>query len=394
MRLQLSAAHRGLGRATFRAPVRPTPVAGEKVPPHLQLHRSLGNQGLQRLLETRAIQAKLAIGQPNDPYEQEADRVADQVMRMPAQGAEQGGTTCAACAGGASPCPKCAGRESLGIQRHAQHDGTGNEASVSDNFVNRLSFGRPLDAATRGFFESRFSQDFGQVRIHTDSGAAESARMLDARAYTAGPNVVFAAGEYAPHTGAGRRLLAHELTHVVQQQSAGPRLDRYTETTEANSRFWQGAAELLVGPLVRWTRGYFCLKQVFPPMKDLTFNHWIPDTCTARGGAGALHARDWDAFGHCWVACEGSRRCGNAATRDLGFLREVSRELGFGGPHDSFRQDVANQATGRELAYSSGRCYTLCDTAYRTGGFDLTAPTRTCVDCSNPGGGESAANCP
>ncbi len=357
--------------------------------PALVLQRTVGNQGVQRLLRAGVIQAKLRISRPADSYEREADRVADQVMRMPAPGAEERGTACAACAGGASPCPKCAGRQSLGIQRYARRD----DASVSDSFVNKLSPGRPLDAATRGFFESRFSQDFGQVRIHTDSGAAESARMLDAKAYTAGPNVVFAAGEYAPHTGAGRRLLAHELTHVVQQQATGPRLDRYTETTEANSRFWQGAAELVEGPLVRWTRGYFCLEQVFPPMHDLTFNHWIPDTCTARGGAGALHARDWDAFGHCWVACEGSRRCGNAATRDLGFLREVSRELGFGGPHDSFRQDVANQATGRELAYSSGRCYTLCDTAYRSGGLDLTAPTRTCVDCSNPGGGESAANC-
>ncbi len=285
--------------------------------PALVLQRTVGNQGVQRLLRAGVIQAKLRISRPADSYEREADRVADQVMRMPAPGAEERGTACAACAGGASPCPKCAGRQSLGIQRYARRD----DASVSDSFVNKLSPGRPLDAATRGFFESRFSQDFGQVRIHTDSGAAESARMLDAKAYTAGPNVVFAAGEYAPHTGAGRRLLAHELTHVVQQQATGPRLDRYTETTEANSRFWQGAAELVEGPLVRWTRGYFCLEQVFPPMHDLTFNHWIPDTCTARGGAGALHARDWDAFGHCWVACEGSRRCGNAATRDLGFLR-------------------------------------------------------------------------
>src|SRR6266496_250915 len=362
--------------------------------PALALQRSLGNQGLQRMLQTRAIQAKLRISQPSDSYEQEADRVADQVMRMPVPDAEDGGTICAACAHGASPCPKCAARRSPAIQRRARHGGTGNDASVSDNFVDKLSVGRPLDIPTRGFFESRFRQDFSQVRIHTDAGAAESARTLDAKAYTAGRDVVFANGEYSPHTGAGRRLLAHELTHVVQQQAAGPRLDRYTETNEANSRFWQGAAELVEGPLVRWTRGYFCLEKVFAPMRDLTFNHWIPDTCTARGGAGALHARDWDAFGHCWVACEGSRRCGNAATRDLGFLREVSRELGFGGPHDSFRQDVANQAAGRELAYSSGRCYTLCDTAYCSGGLDLTAPTRTCVDCSNPGGGESAANCP
>ncbi|MDQ3803244.1 MAG: DUF4157 domain-containing protein [Acidobacteriota bacterium] len=81
--------------------------------------------------------------------------------------------------------------------------------------------GRPLDAGTRRFMESRFQHDFSRVRVHADERADESARSVGARAYTVGYDVVFGAGQYAPQTPSGRRLLAHELTHVVQQSGAG-----------------------------------------------------------------------------------------------------------------------------------------------------------------------------
>lgn len=77
--------------------------------------------------------------------------------------------------------------------------------------------GQPLDASTRTFMEPRFGYDFSQVRVHTDKRAAESARAVNALAYTVGRDVVFGEGEYEPGTSMGRRLLAHELTHVVQQ---------------------------------------------------------------------------------------------------------------------------------------------------------------------------------
>jgi hypothetical protein len=83
--------------------------------------------------------------------------------------------------------------------------------------------GRPLDAQTRAFMEPRFGHDFSQVRVHTDSEASRSARAINASAYTLGQNIVFGSGEYAPTTSQGQRLLAHELTHVVQQ-SSGPSL--------------------------------------------------------------------------------------------------------------------------------------------------------------------------
>ncbi|MFY9608511.1 MAG: DUF4157 domain-containing protein [Blastocatellia bacterium] len=81
--------------------------------------------------------------------------------------------------------------------------------------------GQPLDLATRAFFEPRFGHDFSRARIHTDSQAAESARSVNAMAFTVGWDVVLGAGQYAPETVAGKRLLAHELTHVVQQTPTG-----------------------------------------------------------------------------------------------------------------------------------------------------------------------------
>lgn len=83
--------------------------------------------------------------------------------------------------------------------------------------------GQPLDAGTRAFFEPCFGHDFSQVRVHTDSLASKSSQAINALAYTVGRDIVFGAGQYAPHTKDGNRLLSHELTHVVQQQNCSPR---------------------------------------------------------------------------------------------------------------------------------------------------------------------------
>ena len=83
------------------------------------------------------------------------------------------------------------------------------------------SGGTPLDKDTRGFMESRLGADFSNVRVHTDATASESARAVQAHAYTVGSDVVFQSGKYQPESDSGKRMLAHELTHVVQQRS-GP----------------------------------------------------------------------------------------------------------------------------------------------------------------------------
>lgn len=83
------------------------------------------------------------------------------------------------------------------------------------------SGGQPLDPAVRATMERRFGHDFCDVRVHTDARAVESARAVNARAYTVGRDVVFAGGQYAPDTTAGRALLAHELAHTLQQRGGG-----------------------------------------------------------------------------------------------------------------------------------------------------------------------------
>ena len=97
-------------------------------------------------------------------------------------------------------------------------------ASAPSSVANVLqTSGGPLDRKTRSFFESRFGVDFSKVRIHADAQAADSAADVAAKAYTVGTNVVFGSGQYAPDSTTGARLLAHELTHVVQQGAAGVR---------------------------------------------------------------------------------------------------------------------------------------------------------------------------
>jgi hypothetical protein len=202
----------------------------------LFLQRTIGNQAVQKLMKSGALQAKLRIGAPVDVYEQEADRVADAVMRMPEPQAVSSGTPYIQRA-----CPKCEDDE-LRRQPIKEEDEeerlqrkpveeyeeelqakatSGSIFEVNPDIESHIQSlkggGKSLSKNERAFFEPRFGYDFGQVRVHTGAEAAESAQVLNARAYTLGQEVVFAAGQYAPGTGEGQKLMAHELTHVVQQ---------------------------------------------------------------------------------------------------------------------------------------------------------------------------------
>ena len=137
---------------------------------------------------------------------------------------------CSGAAGVTSECEDC-NQKKLSVQRstrNAEHETRNAERETQSSsgvphIVNDVlsSPGQALDSETRNFFESRFGHDFSRVRVHTDANAANSARAVNALAYTVGRDVAFGAGQYAPQTDAGRKLLAHELTHVVQQGS-GP----------------------------------------------------------------------------------------------------------------------------------------------------------------------------
>lgn len=118
---------------------------------------------------------------------------------------------------GASGCSDCE-RESP-LQRSARSGFESRRSATVPPIVHDVlsSSGQPLDAVARDFFEPRFGHDFSNVRVHSDTQAAESARSVDALAYTVGRHIVFGAGQYAPQTRSGRQLLAHELTHTLQQ---------------------------------------------------------------------------------------------------------------------------------------------------------------------------------
>ena len=185
------------------------------------LQRTIGNQAVLRLLSRSApaIQRKLAINQPGDQYEQEADRVAEQVMRMPDPVAAP--TLHASAGNGVSlqrKCVECEEEEKL------QRKEIGSGPEFAPPIVQEVldSPGQPLDKGARDFFEPRFGHDFGHVRIHTGARAAQSANAVHARAYTVGHNVVLGSGEFQDNSPLGRTILAHELAHVLQQN------DRHT----------------------------------------------------------------------------------------------------------------------------------------------------------------------
>lgn len=149
--------------------------------------------------------------------EQEADRVTDQVMRSPESRSP-----------GLTQAPVQAGP--------AQESAAGEPEAPSVVHEVIGSPGRPLAESTRDFFEPRFGHDLSRVRVHTDAKSALAARSVRSRAFTAGEDIAFDAGEYAPETREGRRLLGHELTHVVQQGAGAPRRVHRTPTVPFEER--------------------------------------------------------------------------------------------------------------------------------------------------------------
>lgn len=208
------------------------------------------------------IQAQMVVGRPGDAFEREADSVAQRVTTQPSAppptisrlpprfslgaqraedeisgdpliGSEAGEQSepiqraCAECASGGGLCPTCAARQAAltaggpprvaQAQRRPVNLSPGLPTSAEADVIGLRGSGTPLPDEIRRPIEERLGYDFADVRIHTDGRAAASAKTLQARAYTTGRDVVFGAGEYAPETTEGQRLLAHELTHVVQQ---------------------------------------------------------------------------------------------------------------------------------------------------------------------------------
>jgi hypothetical protein len=167
------------------------------------------------LAHVPVIQRKPTISTPGDAHEREADDVADKVMRMAEPAAMAHSHSSPAIQ---RKCATCEDDEKKKL--HTKRSNATSDAAALDTGAAVRATRRggvPLSHDARAFFEPRFNHDFSRVRVHADGEAANAARGVQARAYTLGRDIVFASGQYAPATRSGRHLLAHELTHVVQQ---------------------------------------------------------------------------------------------------------------------------------------------------------------------------------
>jgi hypothetical protein len=198
------------------------------------------SQNLQHLYQRGMVRPKLRVGPLNDMFEQDADRVADRVVqRMPAPGASMpaddtemnapsagsGRCACGAVAGKDGRCDRCR-REARQVRRKI--GGTQTDAGAQSDVASRSappsvmtslasSQGRPLEERTRRTMEQAFGASFGGVRVHTGYASNRAARDIRAKAFTHGQDIHFAEGQYRPGTHSGRKLLAHELAHTLQQ---------------------------------------------------------------------------------------------------------------------------------------------------------------------------------
>ncbi len=161
-------------------------------------------ESCRRIAGNRVVQPKLKISSPDDTYEQEANHVANQIMEVSEPPLQR------SCSCGGS-CPGC---------QRKPHGAIGEQTALPavDDVLN--SPGHPLDPAVAAFMQSRFDHDLSPVRVHTDAQAANAADAINARAFTHKNHIVFGRDQYQPTSTGGKRLLAHELAHVVQQ--AGP----------------------------------------------------------------------------------------------------------------------------------------------------------------------------
>ena len=302
-------------------PDRATPQPAHAANPLLAQQQALGNQATQRFAEScplalpspslcpfggichacpARVQAKLTVNKPGDKYEQEADRVADQVMRMPEprlrrqvepEEEEEEALQAKPLADQITPLvqrqveseeeeeeepiqTKLA--DDALLQRQEEEPGEEEEEPIQTKWaseqtlqagsglqakIRSLKNGRrPLSQPMRNFFEPRYGCDFSQVRIHTDAQATESARTVNARAFTVGRDIVFGTGQYAPGTAEGRRLLAHELTHVVQQTG--------TQTSHPTVQMQEEMVPREFLPSVRSATGDFIVSQAENRMRN------------------------------------------------------------------------------------------------------------------------------
>jgi hypothetical protein len=166
------------------------------------------------------FQTKLSVNQPGDKFEQEADAMAERVLKMDTRSVASPQTINAITPVVQRKCSHCEEEEKKKqLQRKESNAGHPQVNDRMTGYLNGLhNSGAPLSQQARNYFEPRFGYDFSKVRIHTDTAATQSARSINALAYTTRNNIVFNSGQYDPQTNAGKKLLGHELAHIIQQR--------------------------------------------------------------------------------------------------------------------------------------------------------------------------------
>lgn len=260
-------------------PIRSFVAQSRDVHSILHLQRTIGNQAILRLLQTvkenenveaspassaltgfshdfskiplqttalRNIQPKLKVNAPRDRFEKEADRIADHLTKRDIPGEKQ--------------------EHKIDIQAMPSLQDVDSNNEIGKAFENRLNRhkgdGNPLSPEVRGYFEPRFMHDFSKVRVHTDNEATLMNRDLGARAFTHGQNIYFHRGQYKPQSTEGTKLLAHELTHTVQQNqhisnANHPLVQRAIPTSAGQS----GVSETRLAELHELMREYRSLRR-------------------------------------------------------------------------------------------------------------------------------------
>ncbi len=189
----------------------------------LFLQRTIGNQAVAKLIQSGALRAKLKIGRPGDIYEQEADRVTEQVMKMhePPASKETKVSELTACTPVQRRCFECKPKKEEEEEVIQAKEDSGSTPEVTSELESSISAirgdGQPLPTSTRAFMEARFGADFSGVRLHTGTEAAQLNHAIDAKAFTHGQDIYLGQGNSNFESNAGKQLLAHELTHTIQQ---------------------------------------------------------------------------------------------------------------------------------------------------------------------------------
>ena len=227
----------------------------------------------------------LRISKVGDSLERDADQMAERIMRAPATVSERQTNR--------------KGLPHRQLSNMRQH-GSASEAGVAPPIVRAVmsSSGAPLNLSTRAFMEPRFGYDFGDVRVHTDAHAAESARAVQAEGYTVGRDIVFDKGKYEPHTRSGKTLLAHELTHVVQQRAIGTQsVQRQTDGQQRSRALAYGLSPQALEEGIAAAQDPDPAKIIYSIPECKYFG--CPLTTECDGRPCALHSCDDDPCGHC-----------------------------------------------------------------------------------------------